>query len=82
MREYKRERTALAAQVEQLNNRSAYHDEHLRIIDSWFLQVRPYTLVIALPKYTRAKLIPSNSLSTSSPSLHPLLNLSTMVRFG
>lgn len=40
MREYKRERNTLSSQLEELNNRSAYHDEHIRIIDSWFLQVR------------------------------------------
>jgi len=45
MREYKRERNTLQQQLDDLNNRSAYHDEHLRVIDSWFLQVRPISFV-------------------------------------
>lgn len=39
MKEYKREKHSLETQLAQVNKRSAYHDDHLRIIDGWFLQV-------------------------------------------
>lgn len=39
MREYKREKVALEAQVADMEKRSAYHDDHLRIIDVWFSQL-------------------------------------------
>jgi E3 ubiquitin-protein ligase BRE1 len=39
MREYKREKVALEAQVADMEKRSAYHDDHLRTIDVWFSQV-------------------------------------------
>lgn len=40
MREYKREKVMLEQQLIQVNKRSEYHDEHLRVVDSWFSQVR------------------------------------------
>lgn len=39
MKEYKREKVALENQVANMEKRSAYHDDHLRIIDLWFSQV-------------------------------------------
>lgn len=42
MQEYKRERNMLEARVEQLDKRSAYHDDHLRVVDAWWTQVRTY----------------------------------------
>lgn len=39
MREYKREKTTLEAQLNEVENRSKYHDDELRIIDAWFDQV-------------------------------------------
>jgi len=39
MREYKREKAALEAQLGTLEKKSAYHDDHLRMIDAWFSQV-------------------------------------------
>lgn len=39
MREYKREKTTVEAQLNELERSSKYHDDHLRIMDAWFDQV-------------------------------------------
>ena len=39
MREYKREKATLEAQLNEVETRSKYHDEELRTIDAWFDQV-------------------------------------------
>lgn len=39
MKEYKREKSLYESQVQDLSKRSQYHDDHLRIVDSWFTQV-------------------------------------------
>jgi hypothetical protein len=48
MREYKREKNTLEAQLDTLEKKSVYHDDHLRLIDLWFSQVseHPYLSVI------------------------------------
>ncbi|KAK4980791.1 hypothetical protein LTR28_000963, partial [Elasticomyces elasticus] len=38
MREYKREKSLLEAQVAEMTKSAAYHDDHLRTIDAWFSQ--------------------------------------------
>ncbi|KAA8915078.1 hypothetical protein FN846DRAFT_6633 [Sphaerosporella brunnea] len=38
MQEYKRERNILESRVEELDKKSAYHDDHLRIVDAWWTQ--------------------------------------------
>ena len=49
MREYKREKTALEAKAAEMEKKAAYHDDHLRIIDSWFAQVcTPQTPLLEL----------------------------------
>ena len=39
MREYKRERNTVEAELREIEKRSKYHDDHLRTIDLWFDQV-------------------------------------------
>ncbi|PUU80507.1 BRE1 E3 ubiquitin ligase-domain-containing protein [Tuber borchii] len=39
MMEYKRERNMLESRVEELDKRSTYHDDHLRVIDAWWAQL-------------------------------------------
>jgi hypothetical protein len=39
MKEYKREKALYESQVQDLSKRSQHHDDHLRIVDSWFTQV-------------------------------------------
>lgn len=39
MREYKREKNNLEAELTRMAKQSTYHDDHLRLIDSWFSQV-------------------------------------------
>lgn len=41
MREYKREKATLEAQLNDVEARSKYHDDELRTIDAWFDQVSP-----------------------------------------
>ena len=45
MQEFKRERNTLETQLKELLKRTIYHDDHLRIIDAWFSQVRYYNIV-------------------------------------
>lgn len=40
MLEYKREKATLEAQVKDIRKRSLDHDDHLRIVDAWWAQVR------------------------------------------
>lgn len=39
MMEYKRERNILESRVEELDKKSVYHDDHLRVVDAWWTQV-------------------------------------------
>lgn len=39
MQEYKREKTTLETQLKEMRKKTRYHDDHLRIIDSWFQQI-------------------------------------------
>lgn len=39
MREFKREKTTVESQLNELESRAKYHDDHLRITDAWFDQV-------------------------------------------
>ncbi|RVX70119.1 hypothetical protein B0A52_06291 [Exophiala mesophila] len=47
MQEYKREKNTLESQLKEMRKKSRYHDDHLRIIDSWFQQVVDEIKVIA-----------------------------------
>lgn len=40
MLEYKREKATLETQLKDVQKRSADHDDHLRVIDAWWSQVR------------------------------------------
>jgi len=40
MKEFKRERNDLEAQLNDLTKRATWHDDHVRTIDAWFSQVR------------------------------------------
>lgn len=39
MNEYKREKATLETRIEEIQKRSTYHDDHIRIADAWVLQV-------------------------------------------
>ncbi|RYC61990.1 hypothetical protein CHU98_g4207 [Xylaria longipes] len=38
MLEYKREKTTLEARLDELDKRSTYHDDHIRVMDAWWIQ--------------------------------------------
>lgn len=40
MREYKREKTHLESQLAEVQKKAIHHDDNLRALDVWFLQVR------------------------------------------
>ena len=40
MQEYKRDRNTVETQLKDMTKRTAYHDDHLRVIDAWFSQVK------------------------------------------
>ncbi|KAI9661893.1 MAG: E3 ubiquitin-protein ligase bre1 [Bathelium mastoideum] len=47
MKEFKREKALLEAQVADLTKRALYHDDHLRIVDTWFSQLLDEIKVLA-----------------------------------
>lgn len=48
MQEYKREKTSLEIELNDIRKRSAHHDDHLRTIDTWFAQVITLAVQLAL----------------------------------
>jgi len=40
MLEYKREKQTLEARLQEVSKAALYHDDHLRVIDAWFEQVK------------------------------------------
>ncbi|TGZ81085.1 E3 ubiquitin-protein ligase bre1 [Ascodesmis nigricans] len=47
MQEYKRERNILENRVEELEKKSVYHDDHLRIVDAWWSQLLDEVRLVA-----------------------------------
>lgn len=47
MQEYKREKNTLEAQLKEMRKKTRYHDDHLRVIDSWFQQVIDEVRIVA-----------------------------------
>jgi len=47
MLEYKREKSTLETQLKDMRKKARYHDDHLRIIDSWFQQLIDEVKVMA-----------------------------------
>lgn len=39
MQEFKREKQSLESRVNQMSKAATHHNDHLRVIDSWFKQV-------------------------------------------
>lgn len=39
MLEYKREKATLEARLDEYARRATHHDDHLRVVDAWWLQV-------------------------------------------
>jgi E3 ubiquitin-protein ligase BRE1 len=39
MQEYKRDKVSLEAKLKETSKATAYHNDHLRIIDAWYSQV-------------------------------------------
>lgn len=40
MQEFKREKVTLESKVKEMTKAATFHQDHLRIIDAWFKQVR------------------------------------------
>ncbi|KAI0481716.1 ubiquitin ligase protein BRE1 [Xylaria cf. heliscus] len=47
MLEYKREKTTLEARLDELDKRSTYHDDHIRVMDAWWIQLLQEVSVLA-----------------------------------
>ena len=43
MQEYKRDKATLEAKLKDMSKASAYHSDHLRVIDAWFHQVSAHS---------------------------------------
>jgi E3 ubiquitin-protein ligase BRE1 len=67
MQEYKRERNILESRVEELDKRSAYHDDHLRIVDAWWTQLLDEVRILAGTADSRASTY-QNGASSEFPS--------------
>ncbi|TGJ81998.1 hypothetical protein E0Z10_g6759 [Xylaria hypoxylon] len=48
MLEYKREKTTLEVRLEELDKRSTYHDDHIRVMDGWWTQVEKLLQEVSL----------------------------------
>ncbi|KAF1972208.1 E3 ubiquitin-protein ligase-like protein bre1 [Bimuria novae-zelandiae CBS 107.79] len=55
MREYKREKATIESQLSEIENRSQYHDDHLRTIDIWFDQLIDEIKILSGEKLTAAQ---------------------------
>lgn len=53
MNEYKRENATLEARIEEIQKRSTYHDDHIRIADAWVLQVSNLQTICILAGHGR-----------------------------
>ncbi|KAI1337804.1 E3 ubiquitin-protein ligase BRE1 [Xylariaceae sp. FL0016] len=47
MQEYKREKATLEVRLDDLTKRSTHHDDHLRVVDAWWLQLLQEVEVLA-----------------------------------
>ncbi len=47
MQEYKRDKATLESELKDVKRRSVEHDDHLRVVDAWWSQVR-YDLYLIL----------------------------------
>jgi len=43
MQEYKREKATLESRLEEAAKKSTFHDDHIRVVDAWMLEVRHLT---------------------------------------
>lgn len=46
MQEYKREKSSLESRLSQMSKAATFHNDHLRVIDSWFKQVCAHSLFL------------------------------------
>ncbi|SPQ22857.1 ff96bd12-e653-4ba3-9f67-4f6ce5d688eb [Thermothielavioides terrestris] len=66
MLEYKREKISLESRVQELEKSSTYHDDHIRIVDAWVLQLlQEIELLVegAVSSRSPADLVPGSALS-------------------
>lgn len=65
MREYKREKNLVDAELKEVEKRAKHHDDHLRIIDAWFDQVIDEVKILSGEKLTSAPDGPRRSIPAS-----------------
>lgn len=70
MLEYKREKATLETRLAELAKKAAHHDDHLRIVDAWWLQVSGIINTIAADAMlTTAQLIEEIGLMAQGVAL-------------
>ncbi|CAI6333269.1 unnamed protein product [Periconia digitata] len=75
MREYKREKATIEAQLTEIETRSQYHDDHLRTIDAWFDQLVDEIKVLSeeklptVPQLDSTRSIPSTLFFEDSQNM-------------
>lgn len=65
MREYKREKATIESQLNEIENRSQYHDDHLRTIDIWFDQLIDEIKILSGEKLSSAQQNDTSNIPTS-----------------
>ena len=68
MQEYKREKTALEARLNEMAKKTTHHDEHLMVIDSWFSDLIDEVKILVgdINNHTSQNAFPSALLSSNS----------------
>ena len=67
MKEYKRQRKDFEEQVNDLQKKCQFHDDHLRTIDAWFAQLLDEVRVLA------SQMLPTPPPSASTTDGMPIL---------
>ncbi|KAI1981490.1 E3 ubiquitin-protein ligase bre1 [Ophidiomyces ophidiicola] len=62
MQEYKREKATLETRLKELTKSAAYHDDHLRIIDTWLKQLIDEIIILAGPSDKLEEYTPQSAL--------------------
>lgn len=70
MKEYKRQKKDADERLAELQQRTKYHDEHLRTIDGWFAQLLDEVRVLAAEMLPTPPPSATSSTGMTSPAHH------------
>lgn len=70
MKEYKRQKKDADEQLSELQKKSKYHNDHLRIVDSWFAQLLDEVRLLASQLLPTPPPSATSSTGMTSPTRH------------